>query len=1473
MQFCKSTLALVAWGLAGAVQSALAVPVNDNWANAVVVPAITTATPFTATEADVRSATTEPADPIIQCQVSFTKNPGQQYQSLWYSYTTGASVEYVNLSAAGSTYKSGTDISVYTGTPGAFHMISGGCAESGAAPGVLNGVRLQPNTTYTIEVASTSLLSASDATTDQLNFSASVAPIYTVGRSDDPIGASVPVCAAADPNPALDCSIRSALNASNLTPGAILIPAGTYAMTSTSTAEDLNADGDFDILVSMGIYGAGKGQTIVVAPLNDRAFDLPNTSFTTTTQRGAIILADMTLQGPGNAGIFTGDGALVRDNTVNGGYFFALQGLELSHGYTNSGLTQSNGGGAFKSIGRGHIRDSYIHDNTASNGGGVLLTSNSGYNLWEISNSLIAGNTATNPNPSSTSAPLGGGGILVAPGLRLQNSTVSGNTAVGFGGGVFVGRQSATEIRNSTITGNVAQAASGGGGLRRDHSTLLGGGPPPLIMVYNSIISGNTSNSAALAADDCNGVTPASRFVTARNVVGTLAAGSTCGFSTASPSNDQIGVDPQLGPLADNGGGTLTHALLPGSLAIDAGNTDAVNFPLGLCGNDFTGFTLTTPSAYTFAGVAMPYDQRGDGFARVLNGGSGIVRCDIGAFEVTTPGPAAGTPTLAATADSGTQGDNLTNVTTPSFTGTCTNGDTIRIAVNGAPDSAATTVCANAAYALTLGTALTPDGVFQITALTTRSGSTLPPSTALAITLDSTAPVISLAGPSGAVSSNSATFTFSANETVGSFSCTLDGNAITPCTSPAAFNGLAGGSHVFNVQAADAAANNGSATNTWTISVPAASAPVLAVASDSGVQGDNRTNVTTPSFSGTCSNGDTVQLAVNGAVDSGASGICASGAYVLTLGTALTPDGVFQITALTTQSGSTLPPSSALALTLDTTAPLISLAGPSGTVSSSSAAFTFSANEAVGGFSCTLDGNAIAACTSPVDFSGLTGSHTFAVQAIDAAGNNGNATNTWTIDSPSTQWSTDPANNLVIADRGGEQTQSKIAATTDGGFYISWFDNTHDGNNDNGYSVYLQRVDASGKELWPHDGILVAARSMGFTYDYGLAVDTAGNAVLSFNCCHNNDPDEHIVITKVSPTGTLLWNAPSGIRVTPAGSPKSYSAKVAATSDGNSVVTWSIQNAAGTSLEVHAQKFDANGNPQWSPEIVVATGGSNFVADIHGSDNGSVILSWGAQPNRGNNQLWAQKLSSTGQSLWGSSGIAIQGPGSLVLQMGSFPPFITDGAGGAVFSWFAVSVSSAVARVQHINAAGMPLLAANGLNVTTDTATNSHTDPSVSYDPASGDIYAVWRVADSSTQGHIGINAQRIDSAGQPQWGGGAGIVLVPQATNYDQSQVVALPAAGGGFIAEWVSGNVTFPNPINVTRLDVNGNYVWPGNVVQIKTAPTGTGKLSGALSSTGYAAYSWSDGSPSTIKVQNVMIDDGGLGFSDVIFKNGFE
>jgi len=110
------------------------------------------------------------------------------------------------------------------------------------------------------------------------------------------------------------------------------------------------------------------------------------------------------------------------------------------------------------------------------------------------------------------------------------------------------------------------------------------------------------------------------------------------GFLTG--PGDQLFTNPMLGPLQDNGGPTFTHALLPGSPAINAGNPNFTPPPL--------------------------FDQRGSGFDRVVNG-----RIDVGSFEVQS-GP---TPTPTATLTPSAT-PTPTTTATPSPTPTATSSPT-----------------------------------------------------------------------------------------------------------------------------------------------------------------------------------------------------------------------------------------------------------------------------------------------------------------------------------------------------------------------------------------------------------------------------------------------------------------------------------------------------------------------------------------------------------------------------------------------------------------------------------------------------------------------------------------------------------------------------------------------------------------------------------------------------------------------------
>jgi hypothetical protein len=441
----------------------------------------------------------------------------------------------------------------------------------------------------------------------------------------------------------------------------------------------------------------------------------------------------------------------------------------------------------------------------------------------------------------------------------------------------------------------------------------------------------------------------------------------------------------------------------------------------------------------------------------------------------------------------------------------------------------------------------------------------------------------------------------------------------------------------------------------------------------------------------------------------------------------------------------------------------------------------------------------------------------------------------------------------VIADRSDEQVQAKVVATADGGFYVSWFDNAA-----GGYDVYLQRLDAAGVEQWPHNGVLVADRSYSSTMDYGLAVDTAGHALLAFN--DDRSGGEEITVARIDPDGNAVWG-PDGVQVATSVTAFLGPPAVAGTSDGDIVVAWSQDD------DLVVQRLDGSGAPQWGAGVLLhPTTGSYFVSDLNVADGASAILSFVSYPSR---HLVAQKLGADGSLLWGAGHVQVFDGGTL--QFGSFPPFVPDGAGGAVFAWYSSS-PSLQCRVQRVLANGSEAFTHNGVETSTN-ASRLRVNPSAAFLAATQEVVVFW-TEKNAEQDDLGLYGQKLDAAGVRQWSE-SGRELVPVVVvGYDEVILpVALPFADGAIVA-WVDSlNWGASQTIRATRVDGNGDFVWATPIVDLSTPPTASGRLTGELSAAGYAAFAWQEGDfgSADILAQNLN-GDGSLGSAD-LFTDGFE
>ena len=463
-------------------------------------------------------------------------------------------------------------------------------------------------------------------------------PPFTVTRTDDPPPDG---CAPGD------CSLREAIIAANVTPGAdvILVPDGTYTLTIPGAGEDGAATGDLDITDDVTVVGASRNGTIIQGGSSS---PVPPSTCADCVDRVFDVLT------PAAA---------------------ALEHLTIRHGYAGDDY---GGGIRIHSVGGLTLDDCAVASNSAARGGGIALPQNGAQvnSTAVLRDSTVSGNRAVDR---------GGGVYAEAAEVTVATSTLSGNTAA-HGGGIFGFFFSNLAVEDSTISGNDAD------GIFAQFSGVT---------IRNSTLSGNSGFGVDNNSSDTQGsATTISNSTIAHNEIG---LGTSQGMELAvknsiiadndadwsGPIPEELGGDlggnlsttpifsPEdsfsfvssaelmLGPLQDNGGPTQTHALLPGSVAID--HLSAAR-----------GFACTGPSTDQ-RGALRPTDGDGDGAAD----------CDAGAFEAPAASPT--TTSTSTTSSTTTTSTPTTSSTTTTSTSTTSSTTTTSTSTTSSPSTSSTT--------------------------------------------------------------------------------------------------------------------------------------------------------------------------------------------------------------------------------------------------------------------------------------------------------------------------------------------------------------------------------------------------------------------------------------------------------------------------------------------------------------------------------------------------------------------------------------------------------------------------------------------------------------------------------------------------------------------------------------------------------------------------------------------------------------
>ncbi|HLI41153.1 MAG TPA: choice-of-anchor Q domain-containing protein [Streptosporangiaceae bacterium] len=412
----------------------------------------------------------------------------------------------------------------------------------------------------------------------------SAGAVVLIGGIAGSVAVSAPAFAQ---TPCTASALISAIASANSAGGTVTLTSGcTYTLTAVNTTADAGGVGLPVITGKVTIQGSGA--TIARSSASGtpafRIFDVASS--------GSLTLESVTISN-----------GLANNGQQGGGGIFNHGTLTITGSrFTGNSAPSSTGtsGGGINNSGTLKLSTSTFTGNTAQEGGGVFNQKTA-----TVSGDTFADNTATI---------YGGGALLNAAGtMTVKGDTFTGNT--GPGGGA-IDNDATLNISDSTFTGNTGGTNGGGaidnfGSTTITQATFSGNSSPYGANILNYTGYTLTIGMSIVAngqggGPNCGGGQPVT------DAGYNIDTGSSCGFSTASHSMNNT--NPQLDPLADNGGPTQTMALPAGSPAVDA-------------------IPASTP------GCTGSTDQRG--ITRPQGTG-----CDIGAYELVQSG--SGTPSVPA---------------------------------------------------------------------------------------------------------------------------------------------------------------------------------------------------------------------------------------------------------------------------------------------------------------------------------------------------------------------------------------------------------------------------------------------------------------------------------------------------------------------------------------------------------------------------------------------------------------------------------------------------------------------------------------------------------------------------------------------------------------------------------------------------------------------------------------------------------
>ncbi|MDQ6834023.1 MAG: hypothetical protein M3008_11545, partial [Chloroflexota bacterium] len=366
-------------------------------------------------------------------------------------------------------------------------------------------------------------------------------------------------------------SLRSAIMQANASPGSTIsfgiTGGGAQTITLMSSLPTITGNVTVDGTTAPGYTGT----PLVTLDGGNRAITAFTVGAGATLNLSSFIIQHMFPSGIVNAGTLNVANATLANNVAISGGAINNTGTLIVTGCTFQSNDADNDGGALYTSGGATITNSLFSMNLSQGGdGGAIAIVGS---TVTVVGSTFSGNRTNGFGGAIVVRTVSGPPRIVGM-LSLINSTVSGNSAVSLGGGVYLAPYSSAILTNDTVTGNSLGSGGIGGGIYTESGATA--------TLANTIVANNTTTGNGVGPDLSGQYSDGGH-----NLIREM--DTSTGFTDVSMGGtDYTGTiaaprDPGLValPLANNGGPTPTEALLPTSIAINHGDNPICNNKTG----------------------------------------------------------------------------------------------------------------------------------------------------------------------------------------------------------------------------------------------------------------------------------------------------------------------------------------------------------------------------------------------------------------------------------------------------------------------------------------------------------------------------------------------------------------------------------------------------------------------------------------------------------------------------------------------------------------------------------------------------------------------------------------------------------------------------------------------------------------------------------------------------------------------------